>query len=245
MALDSETGGDMVQGSRRPSPALVISFIALLVAISGTASALPGRNQVKKDDIAANAVRSSDIKAKNVRSSDIAPGAVGGSDLAAGSVGSNQIANGSIGNGDLAPAVANELLPSGSRVTMSAGQAPRTLLDNGTFKLVAECTADADARLASVFIETTQANSALNNFLFLHDSVPAGEEPGDESGQFEFAFGPGRAPEPIVSAFTIAEQMHSAMYMAIAPNGASLSGMAAAGILMQGADCLFTAFGVS
>ena len=32
----------------RPSPAMVVAFIALSVALAGTATALPGRNTVKK-----------------------------------------------------------------------------------------------------------------------------------------------------------------------------------------------------
>ena len=43
---------------RRPSPSMVVAFIALCVALAGTANALPGRARVKKDDIARAAVRS-------------------------------------------------------------------------------------------------------------------------------------------------------------------------------------------
>jgi hypothetical protein len=67
---------------RRPSPAMVVAFVALCVALAGTATALPGRARVKKDDIARaavraqhiyqNAVRSKHIKARNVTRSKIA-----------------------------------------------------------------------------------------------------------------------------------------------------------------------------
>jgi hypothetical protein len=67
---------------RRPSPAMVVAFVALCVALAGTASALPGRGRVKKDDIARaavraqhiyqNAVRTKHIKARNVTRSKIA-----------------------------------------------------------------------------------------------------------------------------------------------------------------------------
>ena len=66
----------------RPSPAMVVAFIALCVALAGTASALPGRNRVKKGDIARsavtsrtiakNAIRSRHIKSRNVTRSKIA-----------------------------------------------------------------------------------------------------------------------------------------------------------------------------
>ena len=67
---------------RRPSPAMVVAFVALCVALAGTATALPGRARVKKDDIARaavraqhiyqNAVRTKHIKARNVTRSKIA-----------------------------------------------------------------------------------------------------------------------------------------------------------------------------
>ncbi len=52
--------------ARRPSPALVVAFVALLAALSGTAVALPGKNTVD----------SGDIKKANVKKSDIAKNAV-------------------------------------------------------------------------------------------------------------------------------------------------------------------------
>lgn len=55
----------------RPSPAMVVAFIALSVALAGTASALPGRNKVKKGDIARSAVTSRTIARSAVRSAHI------------------------------------------------------------------------------------------------------------------------------------------------------------------------------
>lgn len=55
----------------RPSPAMIVAFIALCVALAGTATALPGRNKVRSDDIARGAVHSSDIAPKAVRSKHI------------------------------------------------------------------------------------------------------------------------------------------------------------------------------
>jgi hypothetical protein len=51
---------------RRPSPAMLVAVIALVLALGGAAAALPGRNSVQ----------SNDIKRHNVRLSDIARGAV-------------------------------------------------------------------------------------------------------------------------------------------------------------------------
>jgi hypothetical protein len=52
---------------KRPSPAMIVAFIALCVALAGTATALPGRNKVRSDDIARGAVHASDIAPKAVR----------------------------------------------------------------------------------------------------------------------------------------------------------------------------------
>jgi hypothetical protein len=51
---------------RRPSPAMLVAVVALVLALTGAAVALPGRNSVKSNDIAP----------KNVKLGDIARGAV-------------------------------------------------------------------------------------------------------------------------------------------------------------------------
>jgi hypothetical protein len=56
---------------RRPSPAMVVALVALSVALAGTATALPGRNTVRKDDIARAAVRTQHIYSKAVRTKHI------------------------------------------------------------------------------------------------------------------------------------------------------------------------------
>ena len=65
---------------------MVVAFVALGVALAGTAQALPGKNRVRKDDIARaavrtqhiykNAVRTKHIRARNVTRSKIARRAV-------------------------------------------------------------------------------------------------------------------------------------------------------------------------
>jgi len=61
----------MVPKLGRPSPALLVSMVALTVAVSGTALALPGKNSVKSNDIAPGAVKTRNlaknaVKAKNL-----------------------------------------------------------------------------------------------------------------------------------------------------------------------------------
>lgn len=51
---------------RLPSPALVVSVVALVVALTGVAVALPGRNSVQSNDIKPKNVKRSDIARKSV-----------------------------------------------------------------------------------------------------------------------------------------------------------------------------------
>ncbi len=55
----------------RPSPALIVALIALVVAMSGAAIALPGKSTVGSVDLKRNAVRSKHIQSKAVRGSDV------------------------------------------------------------------------------------------------------------------------------------------------------------------------------
>jgi len=54
---------------RRPSGAMLVAFLALAVAIGGTASALPGKKSIDKNDLKKNVVKSSNVK-NNVLTGD-------------------------------------------------------------------------------------------------------------------------------------------------------------------------------
>jgi hypothetical protein len=81
---------------RRPSPSMVVAFIALCVALAGTATALPGRARVKKDDIARAAVRSIHIKSRAIQSKHIKSRAVTRSKIAKRAVGSSEVGQDSL-----------------------------------------------------------------------------------------------------------------------------------------------------
>src|SRR3954453_13503481 len=83
----------MESRKRRPSASLVIAFIALTVAIGGTAFAA---SKIGPKQLKANAVTSAKSKNGAGKTADIGDGQVGSVDLAAGAVGANNIANGSI-----------------------------------------------------------------------------------------------------------------------------------------------------
>ena len=97
---------------RRPQPALIVAIIALVAATGGTATALPGRHTIDRNDVAKNAIRSKAIKDGQVTGADLRDGAVtsaeiadatiGGSDIAKSAVTGAEIADGAVAGGDLA-----------------------------------------------------------------------------------------------------------------------------------------------
>ena len=76
---------------RRPSPSMIVALVALSVALAGTATALPGRARVKKDDISRAAVRSVHIKSRAVQSKHIKSRAVTRSKIAKRAVSSSEV----------------------------------------------------------------------------------------------------------------------------------------------------------
>jgi hypothetical protein len=55
----------------RPSPGMALAFVALLVALSGTAVALPGRNTVDSGDIKNRTIRGRDVRGNTLTGLDI------------------------------------------------------------------------------------------------------------------------------------------------------------------------------
>lgn len=84
----------------KPSPALVVAFVALFVAMVGTAfsvgSKVPGKNGVKSSDIAPRNVKTGDIRDAAVTSAKLADGAVVTDKLAANSVTGGKLAANSV-----------------------------------------------------------------------------------------------------------------------------------------------------
>lgn len=124
----------------RGNLSLLISCLALAVALSGTAyavAALP-RGSVDTQALAKDAVTAKKIKAGAVRSSKIRPGAVGAqaladesigaAELAAGSVGPAEVADGAVASADLADAavVAAKLAAGSVSATKLAGSSVGT-----------------------------------------------------------------------------------------------------------------------
>src|SRR3954454_4316830 len=70
----------------RPSPAFLISCLALFVAFSGSAIALQGINRVKSDDIAPGAVKRSDVAANAISGANVEDDSLAGSDIEEGTL---------------------------------------------------------------------------------------------------------------------------------------------------------------
>jgi hypothetical protein len=96
--------------ARRPSPALVISLVALFGSLTGVGWAALDRNSVKSKTIKDGHVRTADVaddSGSNALTgedlSDAGGGTLGETDLATGSVGGAEIAPDSVGASELAP----------------------------------------------------------------------------------------------------------------------------------------------
>jgi hypothetical protein len=89
----------------RPSPALVVAFVALFVALVGTAfsggSKVPGKNGVKSSDIAPMNVKTGDLKDGAVTSAKLAADSVTDAKLAANAVTGGKVANNSLTGADI------------------------------------------------------------------------------------------------------------------------------------------------
>src|SRR3954453_1204710 len=81
----------------------ILGFVAIFIALTGTAVALPGTDTVESDDIIDGEVHNADIHASAVTSDKIGLGQVDSPQLHGDSVTANKIADGSVGASDVAP----------------------------------------------------------------------------------------------------------------------------------------------
>jgi hypothetical protein len=184
---------------RRPSPAMVVAFISLCVALAGTATALPGRNQVKKDDIARSAVRARHIRSNNVENRHLKQRSVTRSKIGRNSVNSDLVATDALTGTDVLEASFGKVpdadkldgndatafestdtvrsLSSG-QVRMSVTDADRTVLTVGPFSLVARCRLDVGTIRAELLVTSAESHSAVDTDV--GEGVSADFGPGDE-----------------------------------------------------------------
>ena len=83
---------------RRPKHATVVAYLALFVALGGTAYAV---NTIGSADVIDNSLVSEDIKNETIRGGDIAPSTIGSSDVFDGSIASADVKNDTVTGDDI------------------------------------------------------------------------------------------------------------------------------------------------
>jgi hypothetical protein len=173
----------------RPSPALIVAMIALVMAMSGAAVALPGRGDVESNDIekdavkskhiAKNAVRSQEVQGKSLKGNDLKDGAIDNKQLKEDAVDSAKVEAGGLNDSDLADyEVLGESfvrVTATEAATEAAAQAaaPETqLFSKGQVSIYAKCFRDTGAGITfgEIYARTT-ANGAI---LQGNDNLPSG-----------------------------------------------------------------------
>jgi hypothetical protein len=177
-----------------PSPAMIVALVALSVALAGTASAIPGRNRVKRDDIARNSVQSGDIRKDAIRTRHIKKRQVTRSRIAKRSIDSALVADDSLTGDDVLESSlakvpdADRLDGRDSSEFASATKVSRFALGNGGTRIVysagplsltARCTISPGGDTAEILIATAQDNAAFD----AADSDPDLDSSDPESGR--------------------------------------------------------------
>lgn len=91
--------------SFRISPAMILSIVALFVALGGSAYAVGiGKNTVRSPQIVDGSVRTVDVRDNAVNAAKVAPDAIGNEELAENSVTSQQVVDETLTNADLGAA---------------------------------------------------------------------------------------------------------------------------------------------
>jgi hypothetical protein len=164
---------------RRPSASLVVSFVALVIAISGTAVALPGKNKVETNDIekravtanklATGAVATKKLQDQAVTSAKVAPGSLTGENLADDSIGDGKLSEIEVIGDSYIRATATD----GADEAAARAAAPEiALFQRGELDLYAKCfrNAGADETRVEVYARTTVDGAILDG----QDNLPGG-----------------------------------------------------------------------
>jgi hypothetical protein len=181
---------------RRPSPSMVVAFVALCVALAGTATALPGRNRVKQDDISRAAVRSKHIKSSAILSKHIKTRAVTRSKIAKRAIGSDQVGQDALTGANIAES-SLATVPNASNATNAAkvngrsvekmvfvagsGAAATTVLTLNGLSVIAACNAgpalsvSATTAVSNSFIHAGGAHTASGSYYNGDDSFNIGD----------------------------------------------------------------------
>jgi hypothetical protein len=164
---------------RRPSPALVISMLALFVSLSGVSYGVATgfidsreikNNEVRSIDLRNNQVRTRDLRNNEVRGIDIRNSTVQGRDIALNTVTGEDVREDSLQKvpsallADSATSATNATSADGVKTlkiipvtTLAEGAQPVTLATHGPLTLSGEC---ATGEIARLTVSTTENDSA-------------------------------------------------------------------------------------
>lgn len=158
---------------RRPSPALVISMIALFVSLSGVSYGVATgfidsreikNNEIRSLDIRNNQIRTRDLRNNEVRGIDIRNSTVQGRDVALNTLTGEDVREDALGKVPSATSADSATTAGGVNTlkiipvtTVAQGASPVTLATHGPLTLSAECASGGIARLR---VSTTENDSA-------------------------------------------------------------------------------------
>jgi hypothetical protein len=159
---------------RRPSPALVISCIALFVSMGGVSYGVATgfidsreirNNTITSGDVRNNTLRTFDIRNNEVRGFDVRNSSLQGRDIAFNTVTGADINESTLGKVPSATqADSASAIPSLVRfgpATLAKGAAPVTLMTHGPLTLLASCEDDAGSTVATLRVGTTEGASLM------------------------------------------------------------------------------------
>lgn len=220
---------------RRPSPALLISLLALFVALGGSAYAANqlAKNSVGSKQLKSNAVTAAKIKKNAVTTAKVKDNAITGAKINEGSLGPVPNAN-NANNATNAANAANfsRFFTSGLKKASIGQTVP--LLTVGPFTITGKCSDKGGGLIqARQWLTTTQVGSSMYSA-------------GDTSN-YEANFNPGEEIEigldtynnnPYVG-WEDAGDAYTGFHAASADGATLLEGDAVSGVLVYGAQCVF------
>jgi hypothetical protein len=161
---------------RRPSPALVISMIALFVSLSGVSYGVATgfidsreikNNEVRSRDIRNNEIRTRDLRNNEARGIDIRNSTIQGRDVALNTLTGDDVNEDTLGKVPSAASADSATTAGGvstlkiiPRTTMAEGGAPVTLATHGPLTLTGACQPNGTDTLSQLLVQTTENNSA-------------------------------------------------------------------------------------
>ena len=195
---------------RRPSPALVISLIALFVSLSGVSYGVATgfidsreikNNEVRSLDIRNNQIRTRDLRNNEVRGIDIRNSTIQSRDIGLNQVTGLDVREDTLQKvpsalvADTATNAANATSAASARsldtlkliapITIAEGAAPVALVTHGPLTVTAACVADmATGTRLSIRVQTTEAGSAAAGGTT--PAPPAVLGPGDGAQEVSF-----------------------------------------------------------